>query len=436
MNRQGVISLTDKNKKSFAFLGGQAPPSDADQKDLLQFALESGMIDLGAVRDEMAKQRRNEILSQHNHSIWKGKDGRWYTYVDLPNTGDRYLKSRKRKADLEDYLVDFYREQEENPMLKVVFHTWIDRKLELEKITQATHYRYLGTWKRHFSEFGERKIRDIDEDDIMTFLEEQVPMHQLTQKGFANLKTLVRGMFRYAKRKHLTDISIEELLRDTDMTEIRFRRCVKADDEEVYTEDEADKIFRYLIENQDDTNLCILLMFVTGMRVGEAVTLKHEDLGDNFVNVRRTESRYKVGKAWQRTIKDFPKTLAGWRSIAVPDAYVWVIDRCRRLHPFEEWVFPNKRGMWLSTFSVRTRLKVINRQLGITQKSPHKIRKTYGSILLDNNIDMKMVMVQMGHADIITTERAYHRNRRTLDRRQQIISSIPEFQKQPAKRSI
>ncbi|MBD5530240.1 MAG: tyrosine-type recombinase/integrase [Lachnospiraceae bacterium] len=67
-------------------------------------------------------------------------------------------------------------------------------------------------------------------------------------------------------------------------------------------------------------------------------------------------------------------------------------------------------------------------KLGIYKKSPHKLHKTYGSILLDHNIDNRMIVEQMGHTDISCTENPYHRNRRNLDAKSQILSSIPELQ--------
>ena len=60
-------------------------------------------------------------------------------------------------------------------------------------------------------------------------------------------------------------------------------------------------------------------------------------------------------------------------------------------------------------------------------KSPHKIRKTYGSILLDNHIDNKLIMEQMGRTDIRCTEEHYHGNRKHLDKKSRVISEIPEF---------
>ncbi|MCM1218788.1 MAG: hypothetical protein NC548_30250 [Lachnospiraceae bacterium] len=49
-------------------------------------------------------------------------------------------------------------------------------------------------------------------------------------------------------------------------------------------------------------------------------------------------------------------------------------------------------------------------------------------ILLDHNVDNRMIMEQMGHTDISCTENHYHRNRRSIDAKSQILSNIPELQ--------
>lgn len=103
------------------------------------------------------------------------------------------------------------------------------------------------------------------------------------------------------------------------------------------------------------------------------------------------------------------------------------MGKLRNLNPFTEFIFV-RDGERLKTFSFRNRLYLICEKTKCVQKSPHKIRKTYGSILLDNHIDNRLVIGQMGHTDITCTESHYHRNRRGEDRISQIISSIPEFQ--------
>ena len=186
-------------------------------------------------------------------------------------------------------------------------------------------------------------------------------------------------------------------------------------------------ILDYLMKNPDSTNLAICLIFVTGLRVGELVALKHEDFDELSVKVRRTETRYKneAGKTVYE-VKDFPKSAAGVRTIPVPADYAWLLKRIRLLNPFGEYVFMGRNGR-LTTNSVRSRLRTICRKLEIYPKSPHKIRKTYGSILLDNNIDHRLIKDVMGHTDILCTETHYHRNRKTIEVKQDILSQIPEF---------
>lgn len=75
---------------------------------------------------------------------------------------------------------------------------------------------------------------------------------------------------------------------------------------------------------------------------------------------------------------------------------------------FEEW---NNRRLELERIS----------------KSPHKIRKTYGTILLDSGVDNRLILDQMGHASIGTTERHYHRNRRNIDAKQNILNRIDDL---------
>ena len=82
----------------------------------------------------------------------------------------------------------------------------------------------------------------------------------------------------------------------------------------------------------------------------------------------------------------------------------------------------------MHTQTIRLRQKRICDKIKIYRKSPNKIRKTYGSILLDNHIDERLIIGQMGHTNILCTEQHYHRNRRGIERKQDILSSIPEFQ--------
>lgn len=167
-------------------------------------------------------------------------------------------------------------------------------------------------------------------------------------------------------------------------------------------------------------------MFVTGLRMGELVTLKKSDVSDKGISIARTETRYIDEHGhYVFMIKDFPKTQAGVRTVVVPSNYKWILDEINKRNPDGEFLF-EKNGKRIITYAIR-RLADNCKKTGIYPKSPHKIRKTYGSILFDNHIDQRLIMEQMGHADILVGETYYHRNRRDAEKKSEIISAIPDF---------
>ena len=67
------------------------------------------------------------------------------------------------------------------------------------------------------------------------------------------------------------------------------------------------------------------------------------------------------------------------------------------------------------------------KKVGIPERSSHKIRKTYASILLSNQVDDRLITSQMGHTDIATTQGSYYFNRNSEKQRKEIISKVITF---------
>lgn len=397
--------------------------SDAE---LLKFAIENGMLDAALVQEKIEMQRREELLKKHPYKIWEGKDKKWYTYLPDKEKG-RILKKKVTLKAIENDVIKYWQAELENPTVCEVFEEWNDRRLELKKISNATHLRNRQIFNRHYKEFGNKKIKSVDQEDFEEFLVEQIPMYELTAKAFSNLKTITRGFLKRAKKRKLIDFNVEELFQELDTSESDFKKNIREDYEEVFSEEEMPIMIEYLEKNPDMMNLGILLMFVTGARIGEVVALKHADFYGNTFKIHRTETRFmnQDGK-YVCAVKDFPKSQAGIRTAIIPKDYSWMARALQQQNPFDEYIFV-KNGIRITTHAMRMRLKRICEKLSIYHKSPHKIRKTYGTILLDNHIDNKLIMGQMGHTDILCTENHYHRNRRSIDRKSEIISAIPEF---------
>ena len=57
-------------------------------------------------------------------------------------------------------------------------------------------------------------------------------------------------------------------------------------------------------------------------------------------------------------------------------------------------------------------------------KSPHKIRKTYASCLIDNGVPEDIIISQMGHTDIETTKNHYYYDHYDDTEKDKIFSNI------------
>ena len=395
----------------------------------MQFIIDNGIINLNDVQNSIEAMKKKELLAKHPYKIWQGKDGKWYTYLPDKEKG-RILKKKSTREAVEKEVITYWKSELENPTITEVFNECNDRRLGLKKISDATHLRNKQIFNRHYKEFGKMHIKSIDSDDMVEFLAVQIPLYNLTSKAFSNLKGVTRGFLKQAKKRKLIAFNVEEIFQNLDTSETDFQKCIKEDYEEVFNEKEMSTMVKYLSANLDAKNIGILLMFATGIRVGELVALKHDVFDGNTIKIRRTETRFlgEDGK-YVYSVKEFPKSEAGVRTVVIPKDYVWLCSKIRTLNPFGEYVFTDKNGKRMTTNCIRRRQEQNCKKLGIYRKSPHKIRKTYGSILLDYNVDNRLIMEQMGHTDINCTESHYHRNRKDIEQKSQIISSIPEFKK-------
>lgn len=401
----------------------------AQANDILQFIINNGKINLSDVQDSMEAMKREELLKKHPYKTWQGKDGKWYTYLPDEEKGRRMIKRSNRKA-IEEEVISYWRAETENPTVKEIFYEWMERKLEYKDICIGTFNRYEKDFRRFFEDdlaFGDMRVREVGQREIAPFLRKAIVKYSLTAKAYSNLRTITYGIFKYAKEKGYISWSISQTVNDMELPKKTFRKVIKEDDEEVFNDDEMEKLLGYLTDRPDILNLGIMLMFCTGVRVGELVALKWSDVVDNSIKIRRTEISYKMDNGKNvYEIRDYPKTEAGIRTVFVPAEFSSIIRRLRLLSGSQEYIFWED-GQNIKAMQVRKRLYYVCNKAGIRKKSPHKLRKTYVSILLDNGIDKRLVQDVAGHAQISTSERNYHRNRKSDQRKEEILSDIPEF---------
>lgn len=391
----------------------------------LNYLIDNGIIDLPNIQSIIEMKKRQELLDNHPYKIWCGSNGKWYTYLPDETKG-RVLKKKSTRKDIEDEIIKYQETIMSNPTIEELFTEWNDHRRDIGRIAKSSHTRLQQVFDRHFKEFGKKRIGNVKENEWIDFLEGQVFEYDLSSKAFASLKSITKGMLKWAKRQGLITYNPELMLSELDLSDTVFSKKIKEDYEEVFDEDETQKMLSYLIGNRDIRNDGITLLFVSGMRVGELVGIKPQDidLNSNTVKIRRTETRFKDGDKTVYAIKEYPKTKAGIREIVIPSSYSWLLKELSEKKT--EFVF-EENGKRLTTLLIRKRIYSICKKVGVYKKSPHKIRATYDTILLDNGVDKRMVKDQMGHSDIAVSEKNYHRNRKSIKNKAVIIDGIADF---------
>ena len=395
-----------------------------EERELLQYALEYGMIDVSYVQEQVNMNKRKELLEKHPYSIWEGKDHLWHTYLP-DNEKGRVPRKRKSEAEIQDVICEYWKNELENPTVKDVYNEWISGKYEREEISKATVDRYNRQFDESMSDFGKRRIKSVEECDIEDFILSAIYENELTVKGYSNLRTLIYGIFKRAKKRKYVDYSITEVISDMEISRKLFRKNKKTEEELVFSENETERILDYIISSDMDLiDLGIALLFKTGLRPGELSGLRREDVEKNKIKVSRTEISYKDENGKNiYVVRDFPKTEAGIRDVIVPKNSQWILYEIRKRNPFGEYVF-ERNGKRIRTYTFTFRLKAICRKLGIAERSLNKIRKTYASILIDGGADESLVISQMGHTDIKTTKNYYYKNRKNDSQKEEQINNV------------
>lgn len=136
------------------------------------------------------------------------------------------------------------------------------------------------------------------------------------------------------------------------------------------------------------------LLYATGMRVSELCQLKISDLSDTFVKV--------WGKGKKERI--IP---VGRKAIVAVDHYL--LHHRPDCKEDKAPLFVSQKGGAISRMIVWSRVKAYARLAGIPKEvSPHTLRHSFATHLLENGADLRLIQDMLGHEDIGTTDRYTH----------------------------
>lgn len=161
-----------------------------------------------------------------------------------------------------------------------------------------------------------------------------------------------------------------------------------------------------LSSNEGERNRAMLeTLYGCGLRVSELVSLKISDLffDEGFIKITGKGNKERfvpIGKLTQKYIQIYQNEIRG---------NVTIKKGC------EDTLFLNRRGNQLTRAMIFTIIKDLAVKIGLRKNiSPHTLRHSFATHLLENGADLRSIQLMLGHESITTTEIYVHLDRSFL----------------------
>lgn len=268
---------------------------------------------------------------------------------------------------------------------------YIDKYLEYLKVIKKYSEKTILSYSNDLIEYNEflgnnfSNILDIDYELVTKYLK-YLYEREINKNSISRKLSSVRGLYNY-------------LVKEDIMTTNYFRE-VSNPKKELYLpkflkNEESMQIFSICKEdnkvNQRDT-LIIELLYATGLRVSELVKIKISD-------INREDKTIKVlGKGGKERIVIYNNHTKKAMDIYLSDGY----------HEFNKknsgYLILNKDGDHLSERYVRNIINKLVKDSGLDIKiSPHTLRHTFATDMLEGGSDLMTVKELLGHESLNTT---------------------------------
>lgn len=382
----------------------------------------------------MPRKPKTTRRGKNEGSVYHRKDGKWVGQVTIgyrPDNGKpvrkyTYANTREEAAHWVALTLTTEADKDARPLsedllLKDFLHKWLTT-FKVHEVCSRTMELYYSSERLHIvPAFGYVSIAALTPLKIQTFLYQLQAEKGLSKRTISLVRSVLIQMYDYAMELRLVE---SNPARNTKLP--RQPRKAGEGEEKVIPIVQREALLKAAAEDPIMSPAITTLM-LTGMRIGELLALqwKHVDFEAKTITIRQSLTRELVfgedGKTEKTTdALGSTKTRTSQRVIQAPDL---VLARLREWMRYvaslkgglktlvpEGFIFISTRTMGMRTYSgFRASYRHFLKRNGFEAEglNLHRSRHTFASMLLEQEINPKIVQKLLGHRDVSTTLGVY-----------------------------
>lgn len=350
-------------------------------------------VHLGNLTDDQAIFSKEDSMAREDRRViigWNDDDTPIYKRVKgscQDEVNDKIVKTYIESGRIWDFLPRPKELTQEPVTIRVYSERWINRKRKVKLNTKVTYEKYI---KLINAFMGDKNLQDISVEDVQKLLD----LHKnLSHKTLKELKGVLHQIFRYA----ISDDLVKKNPCDSVDIEIPSDKVTIRDALPI---DQYRDILSKIQTLQSMDKRYLALVMYTGMRRGEALGLKWEDI--DFKAKQIHICRNVTHPQQNQPVISSPKTKAGFRTLPLDSNLSFFLGG-----NFQKKGFILGGESPLSASAFRAMMVRIRKQIDLHGATAHTLRHSYLTYAVGETTDFKTIQGISGHADLGTLINRY-----------------------------